>query len=91
MTNEKHDYFRCPTKVLKARIICLTSCHDKDCPFNPEYVVPGSRHRGKSLVHLDDSVGDGEQGDKQSLPPKKHRGIKANGKAPRNLRSKNSK
>jgi len=40
-----NEYLRCPSKVLKARIVCITTCKDKHCLYHPNYRERPGRSR----------------------------------------------
>lgn len=37
MNDEINKYLRFPSKILKARIVCITTCKDAHCLYNPNY------------------------------------------------------
>lgn len=34
---ETRKHLRCPSKMLKARIVCTTTCRKKRCLYHPDY------------------------------------------------------
>jgi hypothetical protein len=69
---ETRKYVRCPSKLLKARIICTTTCKDRHCLYHPNY---RERVRSRSRVKRDLPIPfiDG-------VEPIKSKGIKASRK-----------
>jgi hypothetical protein len=56
---ETYKYVRCPSKMLKARIICETVCKDRKCLYHPNYRerISGRRSIKRDLL-IPDPVDD---------------------------------
>ena len=42
--NELNKYLRCPSKMLKAKIVCETTCKDRRCLYHPDYRERSRNH-----------------------------------------------